>query len=246
MTKPAWSSSSNWKSDHEKDCVVDSRYARLRIFFAQESLVKANNKFAFRIYHATRPDKDNFFVSPFSLLTGLSIVNEGLQPQRGWKWISSTGYIKNRSAVYSELIKRRWKHKDRKHMFSISWKTKFKTNFCWQFTVDTGWYAVKDSYKQVVEKDYQSNSFSFNKNHLSNANQQLNNWIIEKTSGKISGIDLSPDARMSIFNAIYFMGEWQTPVSKRENERAEFSYAFKKKSKDELPEQTIPLALLRK
>lgn len=202
--------------------------------FAQESLAKANNKFAFRIYHATRPDKDNFFVSPFSLLTGLSIVNEGAATATRVEMDSllSTGYIKNRSVVYSELLKKTLETQDGKTCFQYPENKNSKNklllaNSLW-IRDDT---PVKGSYKQVVEKDYQSHSFSFSKNDLSNANQQLNNWMIEKTSGKISGIELSPDARMSIFNAIYFMGEWQTPFQKEKTKERNFHTLSKEKVK---------------
>lgn len=202
--------------------------------FSQEPLVKANNNFTFRIYRATRPDTGNFFISPFSLSTAMSIVNEGSATTTRVEMddLLSTGPVNNQSSAYMELLHKTLQTNERSTCFLDSENNNSKNelllaNSLW-IRDDT---PIKENYKRVVETDYRSDVFSFSKNDLSGAGQQLDNWIAKKTSGKINGMELSADARMSIINAIYFMGEWQDPFQKTKTKERNFHSLSKEKVK---------------
>jgi serpin B len=76
--------------------------------YSQEKIIESNNVFALNIYKATKPDSENFFISPFSLNIALSAVNEGARTSTRQEMdnLLSINSINNRAQQYSDLIKR--------------------------------------------------------------------------------------------------------------------------------------------
>lgn len=54
--------------------------------------------------------------------------------------------------------------------------------------------------------------------------EQVNDWVTEKTHGKITHIldDLDPNVRMIILNAVYFKGQWVNKFSKEKTTKKNF------------------------
>jgi len=184
--------------------------------FSQKLLVEANNDFSFKIYKATKPDSNNFFISPFSLNIALSIVNEGAKntTRKEIDNLLSLKNINNRTLEYKKLIQKTINLEDsdsKNDIYSENETCKdeiFLANSLWvndSFYIDINFIAnIKDN--------YQSEVFRFNKNNLIYANSQLKKWISEKTNNKISEIKgINENIMLSIVNAIYFMGEWEKP-----------------------------------
>ncbi len=196
--------------------------------YTQEKLVESNNDFAFKIYHATKPDSVNFFISPFSMNIALSIANEGAKTSTR-KEIDSLLSIKNidnRSLCYSKLVRKTTNLNDSDFKKCIQWsvdkKSKneiFLANSLWiNDAVD-----IDTKFIENIRENYKSEFFRFNKYNLAAANKQLNNWISKKTNGKITEIKgLDSEIMLSIINAIYFRGEWDTPFDVKKTQEKKF------------------------
>ncbi len=185
--------------------------------FSQKALVESNNDFSFKIYNATKPDSSNFFISPFSLNIALSIANEGAKTTTRQEMDSllSIRNINDRALEYNKLIQKTTDLDDSDFKSCIEWsadkKSKneiFLANSLWiNDAVD-----INARFIENVNQNYKSEIFSFNKRNVISANKQLNDWISKKTNDKIPEIKgLNKDIMLSIVNAIYFMGEWDTP-----------------------------------
>jgi len=186
--------------------------------YSQDALIKANNDFSFKIYNATKPDLKNFFISPFSLHIALSIANEGANTttRQEIDKLLSIENMDNRADSYRRLIN------------YVTCPMTSERNAANQiFLANSMWIneglKLNDAFQKIVENNYSSEIFRFSTESLSKANRELNGWVSQKTQNKIkkiSGID--KDTRLSIVNAIYFMGEWSIPFKKEKTNEKKF------------------------
>ena len=196
--------------------------------YSQEKLVESNNDFAFKIYKATKPDSNNFFISPFSLNIALSIANEGAKTSTRQEMDSllSIRNIENRAQQYNKLIQKTTDLNDSDFKSCIEW-SEDKTSKNSIFIANSLWindeFRIDNNFKKTIEEYYNSDIFSFNKFNVSSANKKLNNWISEKANSKITEISgLDKDNMLSIINAIYFMGEWEYPFDVKKTKAKKF------------------------
>ena len=204
---------------------------------SQEKLVNANNSFAFKIYKSTIPDTSNFFISPFSLNIALSIANEGAKSTTRTE-IDNLLFIhdsSHRDVLYNNLINKTINLHDSDYYRCIEWQnsnsdgnTLYLANSLWINSA----FSIDKKYKQTIQEKYYSEFFAFNKNNISAADQEINNWISKKTHFKIKEISgLNPDAMLCIINAIYFQGEWESSFDKDKTKKKNFSAITKGKIK---------------
>ncbi|MCF8357690.1 MAG: leucine-rich repeat protein [Prolixibacteraceae bacterium] len=179
-----------------------------------KKLVHSNNDFAFKIYKASLTNNDNLFISPFSLHIALSAANQGAATttRKEIDHLLSLKDINEREIKYCRLLRETTNLKD--SVFNKCIQDQSGENildFANSLWVNED-FSIDASYKCIIEEYYFSEVFDFSKTDISIANQKLNNWISEKTNGKINDISgLNQKIRLSIINAIYFMGEWDSP-----------------------------------
>jgi serpin B len=196
---------------------------------SQDKLVNANNDFAFKIYKATKPDTNNFFISPFSLNIALSIANEGAKTttRKEMDKLLSIRDIDNRAKCYNTLINKTTNLKDSNYYDCIQWDDD-KSGENALYLANSLWInqsiVIDDIFKNTITENYSSEIFSFNKTNISAANKELNDWISKQTQNKINDISgLDKDIMLSIVNAIYFMGEWEQPFDKKKTREKKFN-----------------------
>lgn len=197
--------------------------------YAQDKLADANNEFAFTIYKAAKPDTANFIISPFSLHMALSVANEAARSATR-KEMDNLLCIRDtsqRSDLYSSLIKKTITLKDSGFYKCLQWSGSKSDEGNELYLANSLWVnndiKVDDAFRQTIEKKYHSEFRSFDKEHITASNQELNQWVSGKTNDKINGISgLDPDIKLSIINAIYFMGEWDSPFEKKKTRKKDF------------------------
>ncbi|MBX3254434.1 MAG: serpin family protein [Chitinophagaceae bacterium] len=190
--------------------------------YAQDKLADANNEFAFTIYKAAKPDTANFIISPFSLHIALSAPNEGARSTTRAE-MDSLLCIRNlsqRNDLYSALIKRTTMLKDSGFYKCPEWSDNKSAEGNELYLANSLWInndlIINDTFRQTIGEKYHSEFRSFDRSNIITANQELNKWVSGKTNNKIKEISgLNPDIKLSIINAIYFMGEWDSPFEKK-------------------------------
>jgi serpin B len=203
--------------------------------YSQEKIVESNNVFALNIYKATKPDSVNFFISPFSLNIALFAVNEGARAstRREMDNLLSINSINNRAQQYSNLIKRTMDPDGPDSKRCINWSdgTPSKNSL---FLANSLWIkdevSIENSFINEIKSNYHSDIFSFNLQNISLANKELNEWVSKKTNNKISEISGSnKDIKLSIVNAIYFLGEWESGFDTKMTKKKRFYTINKRK-----------------
>ncbi|ASB48275.1 serpin family protein [Alkalitalea saponilacus] len=85
-------------------------------------------------------------------------------------------------------------------------------------------YSIKDDFFQSLKDYYNAEVTGLDFNNVSNSLNVINNWVKNKTKGKIPTIveDISPDHILFLINAVYFNGEWASRFDKKQTANAPF------------------------
>ena len=151
------------------------------------SVVDANNQFAFDMYLEFKEKEGNIFFSPYSISTALTMTYEGAKGTTAEEMQTVLHIPENPeirrpafASIYNEINK-----KDKKYMLSTN-------------TVER-YYGGK-----ITNLDFISES--------EKSRQIINTWIEDNTNNKIKNLIppgvLNTNTRMVLTNAIYFKGNW--------------------------------------
>lgn len=206
-------------------------------FSQKQSFVETNNTFGLNFYKATKPDSSNFFISPFSLNVALALTSEGARGSTLSeinRLLVHEG-ITRKTTKYQELISQTVNVQDSAFQDCIKWSIErpkgnalYLANSLW-INED---FKVDEDFKKVSRLDYFSDVFSFKKESIMQTNQNLNQWIAEKTNNKIIQIaEIDSDTQLGIINAIYFLGEWALPFNPKKTKVKNFHTIEKEKIK---------------
>lgn len=166
--------------------------------------------FVFAFYsEIAEKDKSNVFFSPLGISTAFSMAYEGANKNTASEMQHVFDFEKDdskRQNAVSELLSK-LNHKDDWYKLQVA-------NALW---VKDG-YEIKQDYLDTVKTHYSSTADNVDF-VTDDGIDMINNWVVEKTNGKIQDI-LAPGStdemtRMVITNAVYFKGKWGLEFSPR-------------------------------
>ncbi|MEG4290149.1 serpin family protein [Microcoleus sp. C2C3] len=181
-------------------------------------LVAANTKFGFNLFNTLskqQPNK-NIFISPTSVALALSMTYNGVSgetKQEMTKVLEFTGMTPQEINAANQALQNSFPKVDPNVQVLIA-------NSLW---AQQG-FSLKPKFLQTNQKYYNANV-----TELDFINPQaisiINNWVSQKTQGKIDRIvdKISPGGVLFLINAIYFKGNWQTPFDKSQTANKTFS-----------------------
>lgn len=182
------------------------------------ALAKSNNAFAFDVYAKARAQKGNLAVSPLSIHTALSMTWAGAKGETAAQMkkvlhaegsadqaIDSAGKLVNSLDAPGQKVTLRVKNRlfgDKAYTFEKSF-------------LDHG----KAAFGAPLE------SLDF-KHDFEGGRAHINGWIAKETRDRIKDLipagGLDSDTRLVLTNAIYFLGDWETPFNKDATRPAAF------------------------
>ena len=182
------------------------------------SVINANNQFAFDLYSELKNKEGNIFFSPYSISTALAMVYEGAKGKTADE-IQSVFHFPAESsirrpafaAIYNELNK-----PDSKYTLSTA-------NALWAQND----YKFLNDYLTTLEQYYGGKATNLDfKNSTEEARQTINNWVESKTNNKIKNLfpqgSLDNTTRLVLTNAIYFKGTWVKQFEKNQTKDGNF------------------------
>jgi serpin B len=181
------------------------------------TVVSANNQFAFELYSKYRSKPGNVFFSPYSISTALAMTYEGAkgktaeEMQSVFHFPSDDSRRKGNARIYSGINK-----KGRDYTLSTA-------NALWAQKD----YSFLANYFSIAEKFYsgKATNLDFVKDP-EGSRQTINSWVEKQTNDKIK--DLIPKGlinkltRLVLTNAVYFKGNWLTQFDKEKTQEAPF------------------------
>jgi len=180
-------------------------------------LVAANTKFAFNLFHtlSKQQPNQNIFISPTCVALALSMAYNGVSgetKQEMTKVLELTGMTTQEINAANQGLQNSLQKIDPTVQVLIA-------NSLW---AQQG-FSLKPEFLQTNQEYYQANV-----TELDFINPQapsiINNWVSQKTQGKIDRIveEISPDEVLFLINAIYFKGNWETPFDRSQTTNKTF------------------------
>jgi len=196
------------------------------------AVVEANNRFAFDFYAKHKGDS-NFFFSPYSVSSAMSMVYEAAKDSTASQIASVFHFpdIKtlepSSARIYNEIN---------------------KTDKSYSLNTANALWAQKDykflpNYFKTIGEYYggQLTNLDFISN-VENSRITINNWVEDRTNDKIKNLIpqgmISEDTRLVLTNAIYFKGKWQEQFKKKDTKQENFSITPKSTIKTDMMQLT--------
>ncbi len=176
--------------------------------------VKNNNRFTFELFSGLSNEKENLFLSPFSVSTTLAMVYEGARNKTRAE-MAKTLHFPDDSEVlhknFKDLISDTQKsNNDKFYTFNIAnsiWAQK-DFNF-----LHTFFSAANNYYNAKIE----SVNFKTAKEREITC-KKINDWTARKTNNKIKDLlnvsSLDKDTKTVLVNAVYFLAQWDKIFNK--------------------------------
>jgi len=190
------------------------------IAFAQDnnSVVNANNQFAFDLYAKYKSKDGNIFYSPYSITSALAMTYEGAIGETAEE-MKAVFHSPQDSAIRRDSflkIDQKINKKDKKYKLNIA-------NALWAQKD----YKFLDDYFGLVEKYYGGKVTNLDfANETEKSRLTINSWVEEQTNNKIKDLIpqgvLQPITRLVFTNAIYFKGLWLKQFDKKDTQEEDF------------------------
>ncbi len=181
------------------------------------TIIEANNKFAFDIYKKLENDEGNIFYSPYSLSSALSMTYAGANGETKSQMANVLHFDENNKSIHKSIA-----------LLNESLDELSKGNIQLELAngvwADINWKFL-DSYFELLAENYKAIARNVDMSDGIKTAQIINDWTSEKTHGKITKI-VNPDdfkiARLVLANAIYFKGTWKYTFDKKQTRKSTF------------------------
>jgi serpin B len=180
-------------------------------------LVAANTKFGFNLFHtlSKQEPNQNIFISPTSVALALSMTYNGVSgetKQEMTKVLEFTGMTPQEINAANQNLQNSLQKVDPNVQVLIANSLWAKQGF-----------SLKPEFMQINQEYYKANLTEIDFT-IPQAPSIINNWVSQKTQGKIAQIvdEISLDPVLFLINAIYFKGNWQTPFDKSQTANKTF------------------------
>jgi serpin B len=199
-----------------KDCGCEPPDLR-SITATEQNIIESSNDFSFDIFariNEADPDK-NLFISPLSISTALSMTANGAvgETKTGIKSTLHQGDLTDEEINISyKSLANYLTNLDPKVIMQLANSNWYKDD-----------YHIKETFKNILLEYYDAEVKSADFSNP-NTKDQINNWIEDKTNGKISEMldEIPADAVMYLINAIYLKATWRYKFDENKTEKQNF------------------------
>ena len=152
----------------------------------------------------------NYFFSPYSIITAVSMAYAGAKNDTAVEFENSLGLDLGIHKEFGELVE------DIENTKAIS-----SANKVWLLEG----LKLKKRYSKLLKDEYKSSLEELDfKNETENSRKKINDWVSKKTNEKIQNLleKLDPETQMILTNAVYFNAEWNKKFNKRRTSDEKF------------------------
>jgi serine protease inhibitor len=194
-----------------------------------QTIANNNNDFAFNLFREiAKTEKENIFISPFSISTALAMTYAGADKNTADEMEKAMHFMPNNPAFhlgygdYLKLLKSNAKDHIQLRIANRLWGEK-------QYELMPSFIELN---KQAYESPLQKMNF---KGNPEGCRKEINKWVEDKTEQRIK--DLIPQGvidsytKLVLTNAIYFKGDWLYQFKKNKTKDSKFKLANGKTKK---------------
>jgi len=184
-------------------------------------VVEGNNAFALELYARLRAREGNLFLSPYSISTALAMTYAGARGNTE----------KQMAQVLHFALPQEKLHPAFKALIAAT-KADRRKDGLELHVANALWgqkgFAFLEPFLRVTRENYGAGLRTVDfKTQTEAARLTINRWVEEQTREKIKDLlqrgVLNADTRLVLTNAIYFLGDWQSPFEKRATRERPFT-----------------------
>lgn len=213
----------DFQKDEMEEPVTPKERVDIVLTKVEIDIVNSTNQFAFDLYrkiHLEEEMKSNLFISPLGVSLAFSMLNNGAAGDSAGDSREEIQRVLGFDGYKAEEINSFYQKMLEAAMEIDPQVTLESANSIWiqdNFPVKENFVAVNKEYFDAEIKNVDFAKAATLKT--------INDWASEKTHGKITDFlkELSPDTRIFLMNALYFLGEWTEPFEKSNTRQDTFT-----------------------
>ncbi|XP_049625807.1 serpin A3-3-like isoform X1 [Suncus etruscus] len=199
---------------------VNAKDPHSRIVTSTHSLAHSNTDFAFSLYKllATQKPENNVIFSPFSVSAALALLALGARSNTKTEILQGLKF--NLTQMSEAEI-----HQGFQLLLSRLSRpgTHLQLNMSTAMFVDQQLHLL-ESFRQEAQTLYTADAFPTNFQDPATAEKLINDYVKQKTQGKIQELvkDLDAETVMVLVNCLFFKAKWETPFDPHDTFTADF------------------------
>jgi serine protease inhibitor len=183
-------------------------------------LVRDNTSFAVDLYKRISSTEGNLILSPYSISTAMSMTYAGARGNTEKQIAKALHFSQNQNDLHSSFVSLQSELEETMKRDNIILNI---ANSLWAKQE----YPFKQEYLSLIEKNYSASVTPVDfRNAPSDAVDKINQWVNEKTNGKIQRIitinELRQELSFVLVNTIYFKANWPVPFNPSDTRNKEF------------------------
>jgi serpin B len=182
------------------------------------TLAKGNNALAFDVYGKTRTKAGNLALSPISISTALTMT---------WGGARGETAAQMKKVLHAEGAADKAMDVSGKLLASFGNEGNKVTLRVANRLFGEKAYTFEQAYLDRTQAAFGAPLEALDFKHAADASRvHINDWVAKQTQDRIKDLlpagSLDPDTRLVLTNAIYFLGDWQSPFNKESTRPAAF------------------------
>ncbi|MCR4817867.1 MAG: serpin family protein [Fretibacterium sp.] len=172
----------------------------------EEPAVRSVNHFTLQAARLLAPGGENFFFSPYSIISALGMTYAGAKEETAGEMEKSLLFSPllhgSLGALTQDLSSETGKNSESLTMANRIWLNKGL--------------GIHADFAETLRRHYGSTAAEVDfKKDPSGSKKEINSWVEEQTHERIRDLiqKIDPDTQMILVNAIYFNGRWENPFS---------------------------------
>lgn len=174
------------------------------------SVNESINEFAFKAAKIIRNESEEYFFSPYSILSAFGMAYAGAEGNTAREIEEALGFNSETHSGLGEYIR----DIETEKAFSSANRVWLRDGL-----------KLKDAYKENLLVNYGSTAEELNfRTDTENSRKAINKWVSVKTNSKIPELlqELDPATQMVLTNAVYFNSVWESTFNKGKTSKEDF------------------------
>ncbi len=188
--------------------------------------VEGSNRFALDLYSELASEEGNLFYSPGSISLALAMTYAGASGETQAEMAKTLHFPQDAEQLHQamQVLQEFWRQPSK--------QTGVELNIANRLWGQEN-YEFRPEFLKVTRTNYGAELVELDFAKSDAARQRINDWVAKQTEKKITDLipqgGLSPEAKLVLTNAVYFLGSWDSPFNAERTKKEPFHVAAEEK-----------------
>ncbi|MCG6157480.1 serpin family protein [Rubinisphaera margarita] len=189
-------------------------------------VVEGSNQFALDLYSQLASEDGNLFYSPGSISLALAMTYAGAAGETQTEMAETLHFPKDAEQLHQgmQVLQEFWRQPSKQTGVELRIANRLWGQENYEFLPE---------FQTVTRTNYGAELVELDFTKADTARQRINEWVAKQTEKKITELipqgGLSPSAKLVLTNAVYFLGNWDSPFKADRTKKEPFHVAAEEK-----------------